>query len=94
MRLSACQVKVCQLSHVLSGARMTECGQYEHLATCRHGPSRSQCSLGAGVLGHTLYSLQPRLIRTDKIDVSVELNQPSVCVAAVFSTITDMMSVE
>ena len=80
MRLSACQVKVCQLSHVLSGARVIIYGQYEHLATCRHGPSQSQCSLGAGVLGQILSSLQPRLYeprRSARILASSEM--PSAC---------------
>ena len=62
VRLSACQVMECQLSHVLRGARVTCCGQYRPLVTSCHGPSQSRCSLGAGVLGQTLCILQPKLL--------------------------------
>ena len=60
--LSPCQVSECQLSHVLKGARVTGCGQYRPLVTSCHGTSQSGCSLGAGVLGQTLCSLQPKML--------------------------------
>ena len=54
VRLSACQVSVCQLSQVLQGARVIICGHWKPLATSRAGPAHSRCSLGAGVLRQIL----------------------------------------